>query len=39
LAGFPPFKHEINNWKLMGSKRKVKWNWEVLYPPEITPTA
>jgi serine/threonine protein kinase len=35
LAGFPPFKHEISNWKLKGSKRKIRWSWEVLYPPEI----
>lgn len=36
LAGFPPFKHEISYWKLCGSQRKMKWNWEVIYPPELS---
>jgi serine/threonine protein kinase len=36
LAGFPPYRHEISNWRLCGSQRKMKWSWEVIYPPDIT---
>jgi serine/threonine protein kinase len=39
LAGFPPYKHEIAHWRLCGSQRKQRWNWEVIYPPEISHTA
>lgn len=36
LAGFPPYRQEISNWRLCGSQRKMKWSWEVIYPPDIS---
>lgn len=39
LAGFAPYKKEIDKWKLMGGRIKDKWKWDVIYPPFISDCA
>lgn len=33
LTGFPPYKKQIDKWKIMGSKLQDRWRWDVLFPP------
>jgi hypothetical protein len=39
LVGFPPYKKEIDKWKIMGGKIKDKWKWDVIYPPNMSDCA
>jgi serine/threonine protein kinase len=39
LVGFPPYKKEIDKWKIMGGRIKDKWKWDVIYPPTISDCA
>lgn len=36
LTGCAPFKDEITDWKKKGSKRSVAWDWNIIYPPEVS---
>ena len=36
LTGIPPYRSEIDKWRVKGSKMSEKWNWSVLFPPDVS---
>lgn len=37
LAGFAPYKKEIDKWKVNGGKIQNKWRWDVTFPSHFSP--